>query len=303
MAARMEEQRLVELKKHQQYQNPPKPQNSSDSRGNKKPLPNTNATTGKRSDGKSIQQKCYICGDPGHVARDCSQKKSESKGKSFQTSKSPWSNGNSWRARQVKSKKREWSSAQAIHENPLDFLVSDSESDTGEVNLVRVADKGSIPQGANIFLQGIPAVGVVDSGEDITIVGGELFKQVAAAAQLWKRDFQPPDKTPRTYDQKPFRLDGKMDLDITFADRTMRTPVYVKMDAHEPLLLSEGVCRQLGKITYHQDVVPLKGSSRKKPPEQQKRMESIAEAKREEIDAVVPTVWVSLVRAVALLPH
>lgn len=31
----------------------------------------------------------------------------------------------------------------------------------------------------------------------------------------------------------------------------MRTPVYVKMDAKDQLLLSEGVCNQLRIITYH----------------------------------------------------
>jgi hypothetical protein len=35
---------------------------------------------------------------------------------------------------------------------------------------------------------------------------------------------------------------------------TMCTPVYVKFDAVEALFLSEGVCRQLGIITYHPDV-------------------------------------------------
>ena len=42
-----------------------------------------------------------------------------------------------------------------------------------------------------------------------------------------------------------------MMLDVTFEDKTMCTPVYVKMDAPEQLLLSEGVCRQLGIVTYH----------------------------------------------------
>ncbi len=42
-----------------------------------------------------------------------------------------------------------------------------------------------------------------------------------------------------------------MMLDIAFEDKTMCTPVYVKMDAPEQLLLSEGVCRQLGIVTYH----------------------------------------------------
>ena len=52
----------------------------------------------------------------------------------------------------------------------------------------------------------------------------------------------------------PFRLDGCIDLDITIGDHGMRTPAYVKMDAKEPLLLSEGVCRQLQAVEYHPSV-------------------------------------------------
>ena len=74
--------------------------------------------------------------------------------------------------------------------------------------------------------------------------------------KLRKRDLKPADKTPRTYDQKTFRLDGRLNLDITFQERTMKTPVYVKMDAKEQLLLSEGGCRQLGIVRYHEQVSP-----------------------------------------------
>ena len=42
-----------------------------------------------------------------------------------------------------------------------------------------------------------------------------------------------------------------MKLDITFDGKTMSTPVYIKLDAPEQLLLAEGVCRQLNIITYH----------------------------------------------------
>ena len=34
----------------------------------------------------------------------------------------------------------------------------------------------------------------------------------------------------------------------------MMTDIYVKMDALEPLLLSKGLCRQLGKVSYHLQV-------------------------------------------------
>ena len=111
-------------------------------------------------------------------------------------------------------------------------------------------------------VQGVPACGMLDSGADISIMGGALFRKVVAVAKLKKRGLQRPDKTPRNYDQTPFTLDGRLELDISFAGTTMRTPVYVKMDAPDQLLLSEGVCRQLGIISYHPSVVQLKGGNK-----------------------------------------
>ena len=43
---------------------------------------------------------------------------------------------------------------------------------------------------------------------------------------------------------------------LSYKQHTMKTPVYVKIDAKEQFLLSEGVCRQLDIVTYHSDVVP-----------------------------------------------
>ena len=45
-----------------------------------------------------------------------------------------------------------------------------------------------------------------------------------------------------------------MDLDISFGEKTMTTLVHIKMDAEDPLLLSEGVCHELEIITYHPGV-------------------------------------------------
>ena len=123
---------------------------------------------------------------------------------------------------------------------------------------VRVEDKGSQPQKASVSVQGMPVEGVIDSGADITIMGADLFKKVAAIAHLKKKQLKKSDKVPYTYDQKPFKLDGKLDgkleLDITFQDKTLCTPVYLKMDTHDSLLLSEGVCHQLGIISYHPSI-------------------------------------------------
>ena len=149
------------------------------------------------------------------------------------------------------------SSQEDSAEEPLpvfDLLFSSEDDESPNVDLVRLQDGGSQAQCARVGIQGVPAYGVIDNGADITIIGGSLFARVASAAHLKKRDFKKPDKTPRNYDQRPFTLDGRMDLDIKFQGKTMCTPVYIKMDSHEQLLLSEGVCRQLGILTYHPSV-------------------------------------------------
>ena len=55
-----------------------------------------------------------------------------------------------------------------------------------------------------------------------------------------------------TYDQKTFHLDDWFDLDISFQDCTIKIPIYVKSNAKEHLLISEGVCHQL---EYHKQVI------------------------------------------------
>ena len=131
----------------------------------------------------------------------------------------------------------------------------------------------------------MPATGVIDSSADITILGAELFKLVASVARLKKSAFKKPEKTPYTYDHQPFSLDGKLELDVTLDDRTMHTSVYVKMDAYDSLLLSEGVCHQLGIIKYH----PSVGASIPTIPSSSE-------------DAHVPVVRVKLIHSVRIPP-
>ena len=142
-------------------------------------------------------------------------------------------------------------------------------------------DGGSQIHCAKVQVQGVPAYGIIDSGADITIIGGSLFRKVATVACLRKKNFKKADKMPRGYDQQPFSLGGRMDLDISFGELTMRTPVYIKMDSPDQLLLSEGVCRQLEIIKYHKDVQKWRGGRKQ-----------AAEARVSE--AKVPTVRVKL---------
>ena len=102
-------------------------------------------------------------------------------------------------------------------DSPLDFLAyssSESEEDS-DIRMVQLEDEGSHPMCAKVWIQGVPVYGIVDTGADITSIGGELFKKVAAVARLKKKDLKEADKTPRNYDWQPFSIDGRMDLDVT----------------------------------------------------------------------------------------
>lgn len=122
-------------------------------------------------------------------------------------------------------------------------MLYSSDSD-GSVSAVRVNDRGSKPQYVNVTIQGVPTSGIIDTGADITIMGGELFKKISDAVRLKKKDLKRPDRISRTYDHKEFKLHGRMDLEIGFDDKMVKTPIYIKMDAHNQLLLSEsaGYC-------------------------------------------------------------
>ncbi len=125
------------------------------------------------------------------------------------------------------------------------------------MNTIQLEDSGSVPKCVPLLVQGVPVTGLIDTGADLSIMGGELFKTVAVAAKLRKKDLHKADKTPKTYDGKTFKLHGRLDLAIEFDSKILTTPVYLKMDSPERLLLSEGVCRQLGIVQYHQDVRPV----------------------------------------------
>ena len=92
------------------------------------------------------------------------------------------------------------------------------------MNTVRITDSGSVTQCVRVQVQGVLAYGLIDN---ITIIGGSLFKKVAAVARLKKRYLKKADGIPRTYDQQPFTLDGRMNLGVTFGDKQMTTTVYI----------------------------------------------------------------------------
>ena len=148
--------------------------------------------------------------------------------------------------------------------NPREFLYSDSSDEESSLKQVRVDNKGSHAQCVKILVGEVPMYGIVDTGADITIMGGTMFRKVATAAKLRKRNFKDPDKQPLTYDQRPFKLDDMIDMEIKFKDKLIKILVYIKMDAHDQLFLSEGLCHQLGIVSYDPAVEKWRGGRRAK---------------------------------------
>ena len=117
--------------------------------------------------------------------------------------------------------------------------MDDSEDE--EIRRIQLNYNGSRSRYAQVEVQGVPAQGIADSGADITIIGGELFRRVAAVARLRKKDLKKPDRVPRTYDHRPFTLDGKMDLDLSFDGTTMDPGIYQDGRARTPTSLRGSV--------------------------------------------------------------
>ena len=133
------------------------------------------------------------------------------------------------------------------------------------MNQISITDGGSKSQLAHVDIQEVLADGVVDTGDEITIMGRELFAGVASEAHLCRKDFAKLTKFPRTtMERSSTWMAIIIDLDVSFADETIRTTVYIKVDASDQLLSSEGVCRQLGIDMYHHSVQPRKAKDHQK---------------------------------------
>ena len=280
VVARNEERRLVDLRRRQEYaRSNSKPSQSSSSNskdsGQQSFRPRSSQYKGNsksdqppESESKTEKQnerKCYHCKKPEHLLYQCPlRQKKEGGSKPLSSAKKiltepalegsedavPSSDPQEVEEPIVKDTRSTEGDTQPEVMNPLSLFFSESD-DEGDVMRVMVTDHGSRPQLARVDIQGVPADGIVDTAADITIMGGKLFALVASSAKLRKKDFKPADRVPKTYDRKVFHLDGRMELEVWFQEKAMKTMVYIKMDAPDQLLLSEGVCRQLGIVTYH----------------------------------------------------
>ena len=275
LAAKNEEKRQAELLRRQQYHQATMPRVGNRKLGTYTHTPQqvksepSDQSTDRGGQSPSVKEprRCYNCDGVGHLARNCKVKRTESGGQQTRNKTVHFKD-------EVEQKQNEH-----IHvdPSPLTCLLSSSDSEEGSVKIVHLQDGGSASRCVKVCVQGVPIYGLIDSGADISIIGGSMFKKVAATARLRKKHFKPVDKVACSYDHRPFHLDGQMDLEISFNDQSMVTPVYIKMDAPEQLLLSEGVCRQLGILSYHPDVQVWRGGRKKvkTPPHSKAQVPSV----------------------------
>ena len=183
------------------------------------------------------------------MARDCKTQRSESEGRTRISKKTNILRSGS----QSEGSSPGESCFQEVAENLFPFISATTSTLT---QATHQTDDDS-PQSATVNIEGVPVTGIIDTGSDITIIGGDMLKTVIAKAGLKKEEFKTVDKQAFTYNKQHITLDGQMDTNINFEDKQVYTTIYVKMEAPSPLLLSEAVCRQLGIIQYHPNVKPL----------------------------------------------
>lgn len=217
VAAKQEEKMLMELKRRRQHQE--RQAKSQDMRNMTNNHPADQSYKDSGNTDTRPPRECYVCGKTDHLARQCRQHK----GESIPTNDKKQKKGKQTTA----SAKAVRSTSKPEVSDPMDFLCSDSDTD-GSINVVRITDQESKLRKVKVEIAGVPATGLVDTAADITIMEPKLFKKVAAVAGLKKQQFKPADKQPHTYDRHQFKLDGRLDLDVSFNDKTMHTPVYVK---------------------------------------------------------------------------
>ena len=190
LASRNEEKRLAELAKRRQYSKPSRASTSARNQRDQspqgtKPQSETPSHQVQQQDEarSTTQRRCYTYNQPGHLSRDCPTRRNEN----------DVPQGQRPAGTRLVSTIASGSQSPSAAPGLLSHLLSSSDSETeGEgVRQVRIDDKGSEQQYAEVLIEGVPATGVLDSGAEITIMNRKLFARIAAVAHLKKSQLNP----------------------------------------------------------------------------------------------------------------
>jgi len=99
--------------------------------------------------------------------------------------------------------------------------------------------------------------GLIETRSDITIILGDLLYLIVSTTELDASMIRPANQGACAYDQRPIPLDGEIEVNIGFGEKTFcitRSSRCIKFVAPDKLLLSEVVCHKLGVVTYHLEV-------------------------------------------------
>ena len=136
----------------------------------------------------------------------------------------------------------------------LPLYSSSDGSESDHIHVVQFYDSGSQPHYAKVQLKGVLAQGIVYSGADVSIMGAELFKKVAATHKIKKKAFQEPDKSLIHMIRRRSHLMVTQAPAGYFLQREDNTDTSVREDGcsqSDQSLLSESVCKQFGILTHH----------------------------------------------------
>ena len=87
------------------------------------------------------------------------------------------------KTRRASGTKAIWSQANPRVEKPVDHSFSEVANEVAQTSL-KSQCRTSSPKCVEVRIEGVPVAGMIDTGSDITIISGELFKTIIDTAQL-----------------------------------------------------------------------------------------------------------------------